>query len=935
MKPEPISVDAPNQSDETTEVAAASASYVRQPVQIGPYKIIKVIGRGGMGTVYKAQVVVSCEVPIGQEVAIKLLRETEEKERQRFAREAGYLQALHHPGIVRVLDAGEYEGQPYLVMQLVDGGHADDLLLAGKVIDQHKIADLAIQALEALQVAHLHGILHRDIKPGNIMITGAGQVKLVDFGLAQYMDAESHLTATGAVVGTPAYMSPEQAAGRRTEVGRRSDLYSMGACLYELLTGQQPFIADNSVALLRRIIEEPLVPPSRLRPDLQHDLETIVLKAMAKDFRDRYPSAEAMAADLRRFRLGVRVRTARPGALLPLLRTAWHHRSTIAALGLLLFVSASLATLMVVQGLKHAKAQGTAVNTQTAREEKAEKPPESESAPSNPWVADYSQSEALDDPASRLKLKPAPTLGKNAMRTDTIKRVNGSVRLGVNVKLRGDSCLVELMVSDRDIGRGYRLRLVGSKDSDRLELMREKRVLTSRDVGPLPRDRVLRLTIERNEDLIIGSIGELPPLRFPDLVPIEGEKASGVYIAYVPAEARVSDIQLDRQRSTLFISALEIADNERYSSDFAIAKDMYEQFLRDHPKSPQARDAQLRIGLCLEAMDNPLAYEQALNTFIEVASTNRDDPRYVLTATVHAWSCALCLGRYQEAEEFFDAVRRDNDLTTVLATVSEAMVQDLVKDYLTRARTIAAAEPERALKLFSNGAEIAAYLNQDEAAAEAVTDAGDILMSLERSTQALERYRGVGNNMKLPLPLRLKALLKVGEAERMRDHLEAAESAYSLIIASPVPVEDFQARARLWLGDIYAQRNDLAGAQECWGKSTDEKSLPGIIMHRLISADTPMPVGDDRFQANDIEYFNARLALIRGHPEQFLERLQHVAEMGPANDWPTPFARHLLEVLQSGRSEADVEKHPADTDKRPAGTLSEAPEGSAKAPASP
>jgi serine/threonine protein kinase/tetratricopeptide (TPR) repeat protein len=925
MKPEPISVDAPNQRDETTEVAASSGTYLRQPVQIGPYKIIKVIGRGGMGTVYKAQVVVSCEVPIGQEVAIKLLRETEAKERQRFAREAGYLQALRHPGIVRVLDAGEYEGQPYLVMQLVDGGHADDLLVPGKPLDQQKIADLAIQALEALQVAHLSGILHRDIKPGNIMITAAGQVKLVDFGLAQYMDAESHLTATGAVVGTPAYMSPEQAAGRRTEVGRRSDVYSMGACLYELLTGQQPFIADNSVALLRRIIEEPLVPPSRLRGDLHHDLETIVLKAMAKDFRDRYVSAEAMAADLRRFRLGVRVRTARPGNLLPLLRTAWHHRSTIAALGLLLFVSASLATLMVVQGLKHAKAQSAAADPQA---EKVEKPPEVEPTPSDQWVSDYAQKEALDDAKSHLKLKPAPTLGKNAMRTETIKRVNGSVRLAANIELRDADCMVELMVSDRDIGRGYRLRLIGSKDNDRLELMREKRVLISRDLGQLARGQVMRLTIERKDDLIIGSIAQREPLRFPDLVPIEGEKASGVYIAYVPGQVQVSDVQLDRQRSTLFISALELADNDRQSNDFAIAKDKYEQFLRDHPQSPQVRDAQLRIGLCLEAMDNPLAYEQALNTFIEVASANRDDPRYVLTATVHAWSCALRLGRYQEAEEFYDAVRRDNDLTTVLATVSEAMVQELVKDYLTRARTIAAAEPERALKLFSNGAEIAAYLKQLDAAAEAETDAGDILMSLERSNQALERYRVVSNNMELPIPLRLKALLKVGEAERMRDHLEAAEIAYQVILSNPAPVEDFQSRARLWLGDIYAQRGDVAGALACWGQSKDEKSLPGVIMHRLIAAETPMPVGDDRFQANDIEYFNARLALLRGHPEQFLERLQHVVDMGPANDWPTPFARHLLQVLQSGRSEAEVEKGP------PA-PISTPPETAPKSPASP
>jgi len=908
MKPEPISVDAPIRRDETSELMGQGGTYLRQPTQIGPYKIIRVIGRGGMGTVYRAQVVVSCEVPIGQEVAIKLLRETEEKERLRFAREAGYLQALRHPGIVRVLDAGEFEGQPYLVMQLVEGGHADDLLVPGKPLDEQRVADLAIQALEALQVAHLAGILHRDIKPGNIMITPSGQVKLVDFGLAQYMDAESHLTATGAVVGTPAYMSPEQAAGRRNEVGRRSDVYSMGACLYELVTGQQPFTADNSVALLRRIIEEPLVPPSQLRKDLHRDLETVILKAMAKDYRDRYESAEAMAADLRRFRLGVRIRTGRPGTLLPFLRTAWHHRSTIAGLGLLLFVSASLATLMVVQGLKRAKAQNSSPSPVLTT---TEKPPEDDPSPSDPWVATFKQAEALDNPKSALKIKPAPTFGKDAVRTETIKRVSGSVRLSVNIELRDVNFLVELMINDRDIGRGYRLRLIGSKNNDRLELLREKRVVTSRDLGQLSRGQTMRMTIERNDNTIIGLIGKREPLRLPDLVPIEGENASGVYIAYVPGEVRISDIQLDRQRSTLFISALELADNERQENNFGLAKEKYEEFLHDHPQSPQVRDAQLRIGLCLEAMDNPLAYEQALNTFIEVASANRDDPRYVLTATVHAWSCALRLGRYEEAEEFFDAVRRDNDLSTVLATVSEAMIQDLVKDYLTRASTIAAAEPERAVKLYTDGAEIATYLKQTDAAGLAETAAGDILMSLNRSNDALERYRAVSSNMELPVPLRMKALLKVAEAERMRDHLEAAEIAYEVILSHPQPVEDYQSQARLWLGDIYAQKGDTAGALACWGKSKEDKSLAGMIMRHMLNGEVPMPTGDDRFHANDIEYFNARLALLRGHPEQFLERMQHVVDMGPANDWPSPFAQHLLQVLQSGRSEADVEAHPS------------------------
>src|ERR1043165_2101689 len=287
MKPAPISIEGmpAKAKDETAEMAVSSP---RMPTQIGPYKILRLIGRGGMGSVYRAQVVVSCEVPIGQDVALKLLRETDDKERKRFAREAAYLQALRHPGIVRVLDNGEYEGQPYLVMQLVEGRHADDLLISGRPTDQNHIADITIQALDALHVAHLHGILHRDIKPGNIMISEDDKVKLVDFGLAQYMNAaESHLTATGAVVGTPAYRSPERPSGRREEISRRSDVYSMGACLYELLTGKQPFEADNSVALLRCIIEDPLTPPSAHRKDLARALEPIGPKPRATAGADR------------------------------------------------------------------------------------------------------------------------------------------------------------------------------------------------------------------------------------------------------------------------------------------------------------------------------------------------------------------------------------------------------------------------------------------------------------------------------------------------------------------------------------------------------------------------------------------------------------------------------------------------------------------------
>jgi tetratricopeptide (TPR) repeat protein len=911
MKPAPISVDAPPAANETAELTAGDAgSYLRQPTQIGPYKILRIIGRGGMGTVYRAQVVVSCEVPIGQEVAIKLLRETNDKERKRFVREAAYLQVLRHPGIVRVLDSGEYHDQPYIVMQLVEGHHADDLLAPGKPLDQQQVADLAIQALDALQAAHLHSILHRDIKPGNLMITPTGQLKLVDFGLAQYMDAaESHLTATGAVVGTPAYMSPEQASGRREEIGRRSDIYSMGACLYELLTGQQPFTADNSVALLRRIIEEPLVPPGRLRPDLSRDLETVVLKAMAKDWRDRYASAEAMAADLRRFRLGVRVRTGRPGVLRPLLRAAWQQRSTLALIGLVLFVAMSLATLLVLHGLKRRDAADASALAIRAGETTGPGGPAglgdaTSAAPgdrqppapaASVWVETFRQDLALDDSKSEVRLKDGSPIGKG-MKLAILPAVSGPVRLAATIELLDVVFQVDLLVSDSDLGKGYRLRLEGGKTNDRLLLMRKDKVVRSRDLGQLVRGQPLRLQIERDEEVITARLANREPLPFSDLIPLTGLDADAVYIAFTPGQVRIGEVKLDRQRTNLYVSALSKADSFRQQGKLMRAKDEYENFLADHPGSPEARDALLRIGLCLEGMATPATDEQALARFNEVAAAYRDEPRYVLAATFHAWGCALRLGNYQAAEEYFEAIRRDYDLTTLLVTVPEAMVQELVKDYLTRADQVAGTEPERAVRLYITGADFASYLNQRHAAAEAQNRAGDVLMSLGRSPEALERYRGVANDMTLPPKLRVMALLKVAEAERLRDHLDASAIAYQMILSQP-KVDDFAAWARLWLGDIYAQRGDLAEAQACWGKSGETQTLPGRIMYHLLTANRPMTLGDDRYHANDIEYFNARLALMRGHIDGYLAHLDHVVQMGPANDWPAPFALHLRQLM--------------------------------------
>ncbi len=900
MKPAPISVEGPLTKDETAELT--SVPGLRVPKQIGPYKILRLIGRGGMGSVYRAQVVVSCQVPIGQEIALKLLRETDDKERKRFAREAAYLQALRHPGIVRVLDNGEYEGQPYLVMQLVDGHHADDLLISGKPTDQAQMADLAIQALDALQAAHLHGILHRDIKPGNIMISEGGQVKLVDFGLAQYMNAaESHLTATGAVVGTPAYMSPEQASGRREDISRRSDVYSMGACLYELLTGKQPFEADNSVALLRCIIEDPLTPPSAHRPDLARDLETIVLKSMAKDWRDRYPTAEAMAADLRRFRLGVRVRTARPNFWRPLLRAAWNQRASLALVALVAFVAVSATALVVRAALKRAAEQGAATaaattpttdnpNSSVPTETVVNKPP----APVDPWIEVLHQDLALDEPMSPLGMVDGGILGKEVRRT-VLPAVSGPVRLSATVELLDATGMVELMISDLDVGKGYRVRIVATQANDRLELVRKDKVVRSRDLGQLVRGRPLRLTIEREDANIQARLDRRVPLSFHDLIPVEGQLADGIQVAFIPQQVKVSQVLLERQRTPLYVSALAIPDNLRQYGSYSKAKDKYEEFIKDNPEAPEVRDAHLRIAWCLELMETPATDELALAKFNEVASVYRDDRTYVLTATFHAWSCALRLGRIQAAEEYFEAIRRDFDLATLLPTIPEATIKDLVKDYLTRAGKLADSEPERAARLFINGAGIASYLNQPKEAAEAQGRAGDILLTQGLIEEATDCFRSVIADDRISEGLRLRFRLRLAQAERLRNRFDVAEAAYLTIINQPIPEGDLQQWARLWLGDLHVQRGDIVGAYGLWGKGGEIKTLPGRIMYHLLTAERPLPLTIAPERVSEVAYFNARLAQMHGRTEEYRTHLEQVVKVGHADDWTVMMANRLLE----------------------------------------
>ena len=267
----------------------------------GRYQVVRKLGAGGMANVYLAE-----DQELGRRVAIKILNDRHANDDQfveRFRREAKNAAALSHPNIVSIYDRGEAEGTYYIAMEFLDGRTLKELVVSRGPAPVTVSVEYARQILQALRFAHRHGIVHRDIKPHNVLVDAEGRVKVTDFGIARA--GTSQMTEAGSIVGTAQYLSPEQARG--TDVDQRSDVYSLGIVLYELLTGTVPFNGDTPVEIAMKHLSAVPEPPSTRRPDVPRDLDLIVMRALAKDPADRYQSAEEMDADLERFARGAAV----------------------------------------------------------------------------------------------------------------------------------------------------------------------------------------------------------------------------------------------------------------------------------------------------------------------------------------------------------------------------------------------------------------------------------------------------------------------------------------------------------------------------------------------------------------------------------------------------------------------------------------------------
>ena len=275
---------------------------------VGDYELLEEVARGGMGVVYKAQ-----QKALGRIVAVKMMltgKLANEADVQRFQIEAQAAASLQHPNIVPIHEVGQHEGLHYFSMDFVEG-RSLSAVLRENVLPAKQAASYVRQMAEAIHYAHQQGTLHRDLKPSNVLIDSRDQVRITDFGLAMRVEGDSGLTQTGQIVGTPSYMPPEQAQGKRSLIGPASDVYSLGAILYECLTGRPPFRADSVVETIQQVTNVEAPSPRLLNPAVPRDLETICLKCLEKELPRRYETAQLLADDLKHFLLGEPI-SARP-----------------------------------------------------------------------------------------------------------------------------------------------------------------------------------------------------------------------------------------------------------------------------------------------------------------------------------------------------------------------------------------------------------------------------------------------------------------------------------------------------------------------------------------------------------------------------------------------------------------------------------------------
>ncbi len=422
----------------------ARLPFVAGGAAVPGFEIEGTLGRGGMGVVYRAT-----QTGLNRPVALKMLLAgsfADPDLRARFLLEAESVAALEHPHIVRVFAFGEHAGHPYLAMEFAPGGTLGERIKARGPVPPREAAKLLVKLADAAAHAHSRGVVHRDIKPANVLLAGDGEPRLTDFGLAKVGRLDQGLSVTGQVLGTPAYMAPEQAAGKVHEVGTGADVYALGAVLYDLLTGRPPFAGDSAAVTLQKVMNEEPVRPRQHNAAVPRDLETICLKCLEKDPAKRYATALELGADLRAY-LDGRPITARPTGSM---ERAWRWVARNPAVA----SSVAFGVLALVIGLVVALAQADVAKEEARRANEAA---EKESAQKK--LADEKADEAIrnknlaDISAAEAKREAKRADEKAELATKEANRANAE-KGRADEKAEPGRCEREGGSGERQKGRG-------------------------------------------------------------------------------------------------------------------------------------------------------------------------------------------------------------------------------------------------------------------------------------------------------------------------------------------------------------------------------------------------------------------------------------------------------------------------------------------------
>jgi WD40 repeat protein len=465
----------------------------------GDYELLEEIARGGMGVVYRAK-----QVSLNRIVALKMILSgqfSSARMVQRFQTEAEAAARLDHPNIVPIYEIGRHQAQHYFSMRFLEGGTLTQAMALQK-FEPRRAAELMVVVARAVHYAHQHGIVHRDMKPGNILLDLKGEPHVADFGLAKLLESDTELTHTQAVLGTPSYMAPEQASGASKQATTAIDIYSLGSILYELLTGRPPFKAETAINTLHLVLEAEPAKPHLLNPELDRDIETICLKCLEKDPRNRYASADALAEDLQRW-LSDHPILARP-VMLPERAFKWaRRRPAIASLIVAIHLVALAGLVGILRQSRRANHQATIATSEAQRAND-----EASRAEHELWNARFSEARAIRIAGgSGARLRSRALVEKLVERPD----LTDAQRLGLREEAIAQLALVDIELSTNWISKTNWLPMHWNKDltrylqcfdAERIELLEypSHRLIRS---FPLPERAILdQVLMSPNEEFL-------------------------------------------------------------------------------------------------------------------------------------------------------------------------------------------------------------------------------------------------------------------------------------------------------------------------------------------------------------------------------------------------------------------------------------------------